>query len=331
MNRNGHGQLVDYYIKTLSEPDAYPAERAAMKSKRMNKVLASLLTRPFYLPIQFELPAAGQVQPITELTAQLGFDIVITGVRCDVWQAGTPGTTAPSGRDVIVSFTDNNESQSLVRTGGNTTLYLKTDDFAGSTVDAGGGQLGTFQLPNPIYLRKDNRIQVDMFKTDTTGAIEYANIVFIGYRVYPKAAAESVLDARELALINRYIDNTETPVTRWMKVAVPLVASVGAQATNLVTPRLEYPVIVRGFRTTMRYSTIQLGVDGESSWMPSATPIWALAAENDLQVDDYLWCEKGFYLPSQTIISIPLITNGGCDQSSVDPTDNEFTIIYDTV
>lgn len=332
MNRNGHGALVDYWIKVLSEPETRPAERMSLAMRRKQQVFGSLLTRPFYLPLQFDLAAAGTPIPYTQLTAQLGYDVVLTGVRTDAWVAEDPGVFPAAGRQVVLQFTNNNESQTIVRTGGDTTLYLRTDDFAGSTVDSGGGQLGVFQLPNPIFLEAGNRIQVDMFKPDDTGAAEVVNLVFVGYRVLPKAAAESVITPKEMALIDNYINNRETQEMRFLKLGVEFnSAAVGQQIENLSTTKLQEPVILRGIRSTLRQSTLQLGIDGEAAWMPSQTPIWAVTAENDLETDAYLWFEKGVYLPSQTILNIPLIINGNIDGLNIDPTNGEITFIYQTV
>ena len=332
MNRNGHGSIVDYWIKVLSEPATRDAEMVSLQTRRRQQVLNSLLTRPFYLPLQFTMLAAGTPAPYTQLTAQLGYDVVITGVRTDSWVDGVAGTFPPAGRQIIVQFTNNNESQTIVRTGGDPTLYLRTDDIAGSTVASGGGQAGVFQLPSPIYLQAGNRIQVDMLKPDTTGANVVSNIVFVGFRVLPKAAAEAVLTPRELTLIDQYIANRETPEMRFLKLGVEFdAATVGSQIKGLTTTKLQEPVILRGIRSTLSQSTIQLGIDGEAAWMPSQVPIWAVTAENDLSTDAYLWFEKGVYLPSQTIINIPLIINGGVDGSNVDTTNGEITFIYQTV
>lgn len=332
MNRNGHGALVDYWIKVLSEPATREMERQSLAARRRQQVLASLLTRPFYLPLEFTLAAAGTPIPYTQLTAQLGYDVVITGVRTDAWVAEDPGVFPAAGRQMVLQFTNNNESQTITRTGGDTTLYLRTDDIAGSTVDSGGGQIGVFQLPQPFYLEAGNRIQVDMFKPDNTGADVVTNVVFVGYRVLSKSVAEGVLTPRELALIDQYISLRETQEMRFLKLGVEFAAAaVGEQIENLTTTKLQEPVILRGIRTTLRQSTIQIGIDGEAAWMPSQTPIWAVMAENDLENDAYLWFEKGVYLPSQTILNIPLIINGGIDGTNIDPTNGEITFIYQTV
>jgi len=330
MNRNGHGPVVDYWIKVLSEPDpdTRSTQRMSLAAKRKEKVLNSLLTRPFYQPLTFTMNAAGQVQPYNQLMPDLGYDVVITGARCDAWLAGPP----VSGRDIVIQFTNNNESQQIVRTGGDTTLYLTTDDFAGSTIDSGGGQLGVFQFTNPIFLEKGNRISVDMYKTDTTADPETVNLVFIGFRVYKKQAAETVITPQELALIDRYINGRETPEMRFLKLTANFpAAAVGSEIVNLQTVKLAEPVILRGLRTTLRNCTLQIGINGEPEWMPEQTPIWAVMAENDMQVDNYLWFEKGVYLPSMTPINITRMINGNIDQANVDPTTGEITIIYDTV
>lgn len=321
---NGQRRSVDYWIKVLSEPDKRPALREELAAVRRRRIYDSLLTRPVFVPLTFSMNAAGQVIPYRQITPDLGYDVVITGMRTDCWVG--------SGRDIEMRLTDDEGSQPFVRIGDDTTLYLRTDDIMGCSVDAGGGQVGVFRLPQPVLLNRGNRVAIEMYKTDTTAAAEVVNVVLIGFRVLPRAYAETALDIDEQRLIDSIIARRDVWQTRTQKVAVTYsAATVGIQATNITFPRIEEPILLRGLRTPMRQSTIEIGIEGEANWMPSQVPIWAVAAENDLGSDNYLWFSRPVFVHSQRGVVIPRMINGNIDQSNVDPTTNQITIIYDTV
>lgn len=322
MDFNGQKRIVDYYKKVLSDPASRPAERAKLAEVRRRRIYDSLLTRPVYIPLQFTLNAAGQLTPYRASTPQLGYDVVITGIKTDCW----PG----AGRDITFSLSDG--SQNIARTGNDDTISLRTDDIAGCTVDAGGGQVGVFYWPQPFPLPSDSRITVEMMKTDTTGADEVVNFVLIGYRVLSGAYAANAISDTTRAQIDQLITFRETPQMRVLKIPVNFAAAtVGEVAVDLESPRVEEPLLIRGMRTTLRQSTIELGIEGEANWMPSQTPIWAVADENDQGNGNYIWFSDPIFLNPDGALAIRRAINGNIDQLNVDPTTNQIAVICETV
>lgn len=323
MNWNGQRPIVEYYEKVLSDPSVRAAEREKLAAFRRKRAYDSLLTRPVYLPLQFTMDAAGRVNPYRDTTPQLGYDVVITGIKTDCWIG--------NGRDITFQLSDGSET--LVRTGNADNLFLRTDDIAGCTVDAGGGQVGVFYLPQPFLLRQDSAILVEMFKTDTTGSTEVANIVLIGYRVLPAAYANVAVDIDERQKIEDIIRLNETPKTRILKIPVAFAAAaVGSQLSALSSPRIQEPILLRGMRTTLRHSTLEIGIEGESDWMTEQVPIWAVADENEQGNDNYIWFSKPIFLHSNNSVVIRRIVNGNIDQANVDATTGgQISFIYDTI
>jgi hypothetical protein len=265
--------------------------------------------------------AIGQVVPYRATTPQLNFDYIITGFKADL----------ASPRDIIIRRTE--DEKPVVYTGDETSLYLKTGDIAGQSATLGGGQLGTFYLPKPIMLYRGGRITVEMFKTDTTGAAEEANIVLVGIRVFNRAVGEMALDPIERERINFLMQAREVPRTIFLKQAVDFdAAGVGGVCSNLLTPEVPEPLLVLGCRTNLRQSLIQgLRLESEPNWMPSATPIWGVCGEDELVHDNYQWFSRPIYLRSKQGIEIERITNS-IDGANIDPqTGNYITWICETV
>ncbi len=325
MNKNGSGPTTDFLDKYLSEPDAsvQAALRDTFNAWRRKRVYDSLLTRPVVLPLNFTLPLAGQVSPIRDTTPSLGYDVVITGARTNCW----PG----NGRDINFMLTDG--TGNFVRNNNISDLFLRTDDLAGCTVDAGGGQIGVFPWPQPYLLKKDYRLVMEMFKTDVTAADEIVTVALIGHKVIPQAFVNVTITPDEREKIDRALALRLTPETKTMKIQLDFpLAAVGSQVANIDSPRVEEPILLRGMRTSMRNSTVEIAIEGEATWMSEQVPIWSLAAENDLGTDNYIWFHKPLYLPSDKVVSIRRAINGNIDQSNIDPAaGNEITIIYDTV
>lgn len=322
MNWNGQRQYLDHLISIRAEPDKAAIAQAAINDLRRKAINKSLLTRPVFLPVTFEMTAAGQTSPYRDTTELLNYDVIVTGVKADV-----------QTRDIIVKYTEN--ERSLVYIGDELNLYLRSDEVSGQSVASGGGQLGAFYFPSPIPLKAGRRLTVELFKTDTTDAVEEANLVFIGVRVYPPAYGQMMLDGQELAKIENVIGASETPQTRFLKLKFDFDTAVyGGQARNLFTPKVDQPLLVRGMRTSLRYSLIEMGLQGEPTWTVEPTPIWAIAAEDDLGHDNYQWFSKPVYLKSNTAIEVRRVVNGinGGDTSIIDArTGNTITWICETV
>lgn len=319
MNWNGQRENLAHMIAKLQDPAKAGQLQAEFNAKRKARVLAAVNTRPVFLPVAFNMTAAGQTTPYRSITQSLGYDVIITGIKSDT-----------QTRDIIIRRTES--EQPLVYVGDETNLYLRADDIAGVSATVGGGQQGTFYLPAPIRLRAGERITVEMFKTDTTAAVEEANIVFIGVRVFPKAYANDLIGGDEMAKIDRAIALRETPQLRFLKQAVAFDSAIaGGVDRNLYTPQVDEPLLIRGVRTTLRQTLIEVGVQGEPQWTAEATPIWAVAGEDEVGHDNYQWFSRPIYLHSRNSIEIPQLTNS-IDGSLIDAqTGNTITWICETV
>ena len=319
MNRNGHGKYLDHAIAIRQQPENRAKLQSELNNWRRKRLVEAATVRPVFLPLEFTMTAAGQVSPYREYTRSLGYDVLILGVKADV-----------QTREIIVRRTDSEAPLAYV--GDEANLNLRVDDIAGISATVGGGQTGTFYLPAPITLNNGERLSVEMFKTDTTAGVEVANIVFIGVRVYNKAFAEALIDPVESQLIDRYIAARETPTDRFLKVAVAFDSAIaGGEAANIYTPKVEEPLLIKGIRTTLRQSTIELGIEGEPSWTYEGTPIWAVAGEDEMVHENYQWFSKPVYLHSNTIVEIRRIVNS-IDGSLIDAqTGNTITFICETV
>ena len=319
MNWNGQRQYLDHAIKIRTEPQNAVKLQQELDAGRRKRVKESTCTRPVFLPLQFNMNAAGQIGAYRDITDHLAYDVIITGMKTD-----------KQTRDIIIKYTEN--EQQLVRIGDNQNLFLRSDNLAGLTTDTGGGQLGVFYLPCPIILKAANRITIEMFKTDTTAAIEQANIVLIGVRVYRQDYTSEILDPLEKALIDKFISLREVPQVRVLKVGFDFpTALAAAEKTNLNTPRVEEPLLVLGMRTTLRRSQIEIGIQGEPSWTVKPTPIWSVACEDEAVHENYLWFSKPVYLHSEEVINIRRVINSIDGLTLDNQTGNQITFICKTV
>lgn len=319
MNWNGSRETLNHLIARRIEPQRADALQAEFNQKRRAKIQSALNTRPVFLPLEFKMTAAGQVSPYRDTTQNLGYDVLITGVKADI-----------QTRDIVVRRTE--DEKPIVYTGDELNLFLRADDIAGQTVSTGGGQLGTFYLPTPILLPANNRLSVEMYKTDTTGTAEEQNIVFIGVRVFDRRFGEILIDAPEQAKIDMLIQARECPRVVFLKQLVEFDSAIaGGEARNLFTPQVDEPLLIRGMRTTLRQSLIEVSITDEPKWTVEPTPIWAVAGEDELVHDNYQWFSRPIYLHSKRSINVERVINS-IDGSLIDAqTGNQITWICETV
>ena len=319
MNWNGQRPYLDHCIAKRANPNAAAQLQADLNKRRRSRVDDSLTTKPVFLPLQFSMTAAGRTSPYNATTKALGYDVIITGVKADV-----------QTRDVILRRTE--DEKPLVYVGDETDLFLRTDDFSGINATTGGGQTGVFYFPSPILLQRNNRITASMFKTDTTADAEVSNIVFIGVRVFSGSYKAEAIDNDERALIEQRLEMMEIPRVVFLKVPVEFDSAIaGGLAENIFTPQVPESLLVRGVRTTLRQSLIELGVSGEPNWTVEPTPVWAVAGEDELVNDNYQWFSKPIFLHSGNTIEISRVTNS-IDGVNIDAqTGNTITFICETV
>lgn len=319
MNWNGQREYLNHLIAKATDPANAAALQTAFDAKRRAKIQSALNTRPVFIPLEFNMLAAGQNSPYRDTTESLAYDVVIIGAKTDCLS-----------RDIVLRRTENDKPFAYV--GDTVNLYLKTDEIAGMASTVGGGQQGIFYFPSPIHVRSGQRLTVEMFKTDTTAGTEEANIVLIGVRTFAKSYGKALLDPRELQLIDTYIAVRETPEIRFLKQTVSFdSAIVGGVARNLYTPQVDEPLLIRGVRTSLRQSLIEMCIQGEPNWTIEPVPSWAIGGEDDMGVENYHWFPRPIYLHSENNIEIIRITNG-LDGSNIDAqTGNTITWLCETV
>lgn len=320
MNWNGQRETLDHLIRNRVNPAKARANQDEFNAKRRSRIDSALHTRPFFVPLTFNMNAAGQVAPYRDVTPQLNFDFIVTGMITDV-----------RTRDIIIRRTE--DEKPLVYVGESTNLYLRSDDLAGLTATNGSGQVGIFYLPKPLMLYRGGRLQLEMYKTDTTADPEEANIVLVGVRVYRKEVGEMAIDDLERERIDFLMKAREAPRIVVIKQPVTFSSAIaGGIAENLLTPEVPEPLLVLGLRTTLRQSLIQgLRLEGEPNWMPEATPIWAVAGEDELGHENYAWFSRPIFLRSKQGIFIERITNSIDGTKIDDQTGNTLTWICETV
>lgn len=321
MTRNGQGKFLDHSIRLRSEPERAAELQASMNADRRRRIADALNTRPVFLLLDFTLPAAGQVPPIRDTTETFNYDIILSASKSDI-------------QDRNVNIEVGETGQRLISIGNESNLYMRSDEFSGQ-VPGNGGQTGPFWWPTPLILPSGHRVTGEMYKTDTTAGADEGNIVLIGSRVYPRGLSEALLDPKERDLIERYIAIREVPRWRHLKVAVDFDSAVqGGEDRNIYTPPQEEPMLIHGMRTSLRYSNIELGLQGEATWTVEPTPIWGIAAEDELIHDNFHWFAKPVFLHSNTSVEIRRVVNGlyGHDSSLIDAqTGNTITFICTTV
>jgi len=320
MNWNGQRETLDHLIRNRIYPDRVRANQSEFNSKRRSRIESALHTRPFHIPLAFNMSAAGQIVPYRDTTPPLNFDFIVTGIKTDT-----------QTRELIIRRTE--DEKPVVYVGEETNLHLRADDMAGLTATNGSGQVGTFYLPKPIMLYRGGRVTVEMFKTDTTAAAEEANIVLVGVRVFRKEVGDIALDKIERERIDFLMQAREAPRTIFLKQSVAFSTNAaGGICENLLTPEVPEPLLILGVRTNLRQSLIQgLRLEGEPNWMPSAVPVWGVMGEDELMHENYQWFSRPVYLRSKQAIEIERITNS-IDESTLDEqTGNFITWICETV
>lgn len=319
MNWNGNRQTLDHLISLLLDPERSASLQRDFNAKRKSRIESALNTRPYTLPLSFDMNAAGQISPYRAETPWTSFPVLITGFKAD------------TKREIVIRRTE--DEKPLVYVGEESNLYLTADEIAGQTVDAGGGQLGTFYFPEPVVLPAGNRLTIDMLKTDTTVDPESANIVLIGMRVMNREYGVQLLDSAERSQIDTLLQMRPVPRIVFLKNKVEFdTALANGEARNIFTPQVAEPLLIRGMRTTLRHSRISLKLQGEPTWTASPTPIWAFGAEDALIHDNYHWFSKPIYLHSKYQIEIERVVNGLNGASPIDSqTGNTITFICQTV
>jgi hypothetical protein len=314
MNNSGNHRNLEHAINILRNPAKARESQTELNKKRLARVEKSIGIRPVYIPFEFVLGAASQVSPYQDITPSLPYDVVISGLMSD-----------NSARQLVIreSFRD----LPFVLAGENRNLYLNLGDLAGGTSAAAKGQKGIFYLPSPIVLEAGNRLNLDVYKTETTPDPETINFVLVGYRV----SKNYQLDDAERKLVLDSIAKRSLPRTIWLKQQIDFdSAIVGGKARNVYTPQCDEPLLIRGCRSSLRQSLIDLGIEGEAVWTTNDCPIWAIVGDDEDESDSYMWFQRPIFLPSRETLEMSL-TNS-IDGVNIDPQlANQITWICETV
>lgn len=319
MNWNGQRDCLEHLIAKRIDGEKATKLQSDFNAGRWKRIQSALNTRPVFIPLEFEMNAVGQISPYRDTTPSLAYDVIITGIKAD-----------SSTRDIVIRRTE--DDKPIVYVGDELNLFLRIDEIAGQGTTSGGGQTGVFYLPKPIILPAGNRLTIEMYKTDTTGDPEEANIVLVGIRVFNRAYGELLLDSQERTTIDFLIRSREIPRVVFLKHSVEFDSAIaGGLSNNIYTPQVEEPLLIRGVRTTLRHSLITMRIEGEPNWTVEPTPIWGIAAEDDLGHDNYQWFSKPIFLHSKTSIEIERVVNS-IDGNLIDAqTGNSITWICETV
>lgn len=283
MDFNGNREYLDHLINAYREPQTFPKRRAELNARRRVRVEKSLASRPCYIPLTFTLPAAGQFAPVLRKTPELTYDTIIIGAVAD-----------NASREVLFRRAENEHPHVFV--GEKTNLYLSLAELSGQAVQSDGGTKTIFYFTTPFQLPAGRQFSVSMFKTDTTADPETVNLTLIALRPFRAGFGNDILTATQSELVNRFITLRQTPEMRFLKQQITFNAN--GVAENVEFPRPTEPLLIRGVRTNLAYSTIEAGVEGEPKWTTGPTPIWALAAQENAPLANYNWFERNVFLPA---------------------------------
>lgn len=264
-----------------------------VNAARFARVEKAMYRLPVYLPLSWNLPAAGSFSPIPASTPnKINYDVIIVGAISD----------SPL-REVRFKGSDNEINPSVL--GKSENLRLTLGDIAGTNEqNLGSGYLGISYFTSPYLLPKGSQITLEMFKGDVTPNDEVANLVFIGYRIFSERNAYTGSFDDEIAEIKAWIERREVPRQTFLKQEV--IFDAGGFANDITTPNGQEPLIVRGVRSTLTASLvtdikIRLGMD----WAIGDVPSWAIFCEPNSN-DNYLMFKEPLYLPARAEIQLSL-------------------------
>lgn len=280
---------------------------------RLKAVEKAAQTSPVFIPLSFNLLAAGQVSPFEAITPALSYDVLIVGFICD-----------NTSREIVFRETTKDILYNYV--GDNKNLKLTVSDVSGGNNLASKGQKTPFYLPIPFLIRKQDRISLDVYKQDITANDETLDIVLIGYR----AARNPSLSQEDSANVKEFIRTRKEPKTVFLKQSVNFdTAAVGGKA-EFSMPQVSEPLLIRGFRSTLQASEIKIKIEGQQDWTVSAIPIFGLCAGDENENDNYFWLQRPVFLPSNQVIDVDL-TNSYNGSTLDAQNGNTITAIAQTV
>jgi hypothetical protein len=297
---------LEHAINILRNPTNADKMQEDFNKGRFARVEKSIATRPVYIPFEFALDAVGRIAPYQDTTQPVGHDVIVTGIISD-------------NSDRQIKLTESFRDIPYLLVGEKRSLQLNLSDIAGGTVTAVKGQKGIFTLPAPIIIRAQNRLSIDVYKTETTDDPETVNFVLTGYRV---SENYQIKDA-ERKLVNESIAKRDLPRIVILKQEINFDSALaGGKARNVYFPTSDEPLLVRGCRTSLNHSLIRLGIEGEPEWTTKECPIWAIAQDELNNESSYLWFQRPVFLPARTVIEMSL--ENSINGVHIDPQNNNI-------
>lgn len=250
----------EHLRESLLRPRDAAVLQARFDKKRFNDVVRAKQSRPHFLYVSHDLPAAISGSPIQSFTEELNHDVILHGAITD-------------GESRNIRFLNGREPVSLVNYGREANLKLSLDAIAGHSV-ASAGYAGVSRFPEPFLLRASEILNVECYQE--TAVADLVSTVFCGERIYPANAAEAMLTESEKRTIEQFIKKRPAPETRYG--LFPVVFDADGNATG-ETPKVNEPRLILGFRSTFTDALVNLGFDSDNAFSKQKFPLWALAAE----------------------------------------------------
>lgn len=255
-------KTFDHLAGRLIYPATAAVSQAAFDRLRLKAVEDALLMRPQFIPVQHRLPAVAQAAPISEVTDDLRFDVIVTGVVTDA-------------ENRTARLYKNRETKSTINYGNQPNLKLTMDALAGHNV-ATAGFAGVQDLEQPLLLNEAEYLTLEIYQETSPGSEEVVTSCFNAYRTYTKAHAEAQMSPDVRRAVERSIRGRIAPEVNYDIIKVEF---DGAGNAYCETPKLEEPSLILGFRSTFSDAMVSLGFSNNFNFSKKPFPIWALANE----------------------------------------------------
>ncbi|MGI8996417.1 MAG: hypothetical protein ACR2GW_07060 [Pyrinomonadaceae bacterium] len=320
MDFNANKEWSDYLyaLRTSSDPNKIREEKNKQRIQRVEKAKRY---QPIILPLKFIVPVAAQVNPLSKQTPKLNYDVQILGAVSDLAEYG-------------LNIRSIRTEDAFAFVGTDPVTYALVHDWAGWGANAAADVFkGVMYWPIPFDLVDGDRLIVDLFKQVASGAIAYNYFAFVGSRIFGANSDEAKIPAADKTQIETLISARRTPQERLITMPVKFKGGgVAADDTapNMRTPEQREPLLIRGARTTLRYSRVTMKLEGEAEWMPEPAPIWSLANYSDNQKEVYHWFENPFLLPAGQQLVGDFINNLDDDAAAFDG-NGQITFVASTV
>lgn len=267
MNSKAYNHLFDF----LRFPETANVNQAAYDRARLQDVEKAKQSRPHFLPVRHDLPAAISTLPIRSATEELNYDVIVTGAITD-------------GEDRRANFYRRRNEEAFIDVGDESDVHLSLDALAGKSV-ATGGLAGVQRFLSPFILREKITISLEIFQETAIADVVWTT--FTALRVFTPNHREAQLTALERSQVLDAIGRYSVPQPRYLVMPVEFDANGVASPKS---PKHEEPLLIYGFRSTFSDALVNFGLTSTDSFSNSLFPIEALCAEpnNGRKLFEYL-------------------------------------------